>query len=227
MTELHTKHFPNESTGYRAARNTLLEEEIELRRHTERVAQMRRELPMGGKLKEDYTFDEVMNGSSKKTKLSELFAPGKNSLVIYSMMYHPNDENACPSCTSIVDGLDGAAPHIRNKINFVVITKAPIEKTLKWAAGRGWHNVRLLSSFSNTYNGDYFAENEKGNQVPILNVFTKAPDGVYHTYATELLFAPSDPGQNNRHVDTIWPIWNMFDFTPEGRGTDWYPKFKY
>jgi predicted dithiol-disulfide oxidoreductase (DUF899 family) len=227
MPELHTKRFPNESTEYRAARNTLLEEEIALRRHTERVAQMRRDLPLGGKLKEDYAFEELVNGEKRKTNLSELFSSGKPTLIIYSMMYHPNDENACPSCTSIVDGLDGSAPHIQDRVNLVIVTKAPIEKTLKWAAGRGWQNVRLLSSFSNTYNNDYFAENEKGNQQPILNVFQKTPEGIFHSHATELLFAPSDPGQDNRHVDTIWPIWNMFDFTPEGRGTNWSPRFQY
>jgi predicted dithiol-disulfide oxidoreductase (DUF899 family) len=223
---LHTKRFPNEDDNYRAARNSLLEEEIELRRHTERVAQMRRELPMGGKLKEDYVFDEVTNGEKGKTKFSSLFAPDKPTLILYSMMYHPNDENACPACTSIIDGLDGAAPHIRDRVNFVVATKAPIEKTLRWAAGRGWHNVRLLSSNANTYNTDYFAENEKGKQMPILNVFSKTPDGIYHTFGTELLYAPFDPGQHSRHVDSIWPIWNMFDLTPEGRG-DWFPKFRY
>ena len=227
MPELHTKTFPNENENYREARNKLLDEEIELRRHTERVAKMRRELPLGGKLKEDYVFDEVVDGHTKKTKLSELFADGKPSLIIYSMMYHPNDEVPCTSCSSIVDGLDGAAPHIRDRVNFVVVTKAPIEKTLKWAEGRGWCNVRLLSSFSNTYNHDYFAENDKGSQSPILNVFTKTPEGIFHTFATELLFAPSDAGQNMRHVDIIWPVWNMFDFTPEGRGTDWHPKHEY
>jgi predicted dithiol-disulfide oxidoreductase (DUF899 family) len=227
MPELHTKQFPNEDGLYRDARNKLLDEEIALRRHTERVAQMRRELPLGGKLKEDYIFEEMTSGEKRRVKLSELFASGKNTLVIYSMMYHPDDENACSSCTSIVDGLDGAAPHILDKINFVVVTKAPIEKTLQWADGRGWKNVRLLSSNSNTYNRDYFAESDKGGQMPILNVFAKTPDGIFHTYATELLFAPADPGQNHRHVDIIWPVWNMFDYTPEGRGTDWYPKFKY
>jgi predicted dithiol-disulfide oxidoreductase (DUF899 family) len=227
MPELHTKQFPNEDQKYRVARHKLLEEEIELRRHSERVAQMRRALPMGGKLKEDYVFDEVVEGELRKVKFSELFAPDKPSLIIYSMMYHPDDEFPCPSCTSIVDGLDGSTPHIRDRVNFVVVTKAPIEKTLKWAAGRGWDNVRLLSSFSNTYNKDYFGENEKGNQSPILNVFAKTLDGIFHTYATELLFVPSDPGQNMRHVDIIWPVWNMFDFTPEGRGTDWYPKLQY
>jgi predicted dithiol-disulfide oxidoreductase (DUF899 family) len=227
MSAQHTKQFPNEDQKYRTARYKLLEEEIELRRHTERVAQMRRELPMGGKLKEDYVFDEVANGEPRKVKFSELFTPGKPSLVIYSMMYHPDDEFPCPSCNSIVDGLDGSTPHIRDKVNFVVVTKAPIEKTLKWAAGRGWSNVRLLSSYANTYNRDYFGENEKGGQTPILNVFSKQPEGIFHSYATELLFAPSDPGQNMRHVDIIWPVWNVFDYTPEGRGTEWYPKLKY
>ena len=224
---LHTKHFPNESQEYRTARNTLLEEEIALRRHTERVAEMRRALPVGGKLKEDYSFEEFVNGQKRIAKLSELFDPGKDTLVVYSMMYHPDDENACPMCTSIIDGLDGAAPHIRDRINFVVITKAPIEKTTKWANGRGWQHLRLLSSFGNSYNRDYFAENEKGGQLPNLNVFTKTPEGIFHRYATELLFGGADPGQNERHVDTIWPIWNMFDLTPEGRGTDWYPQFRY
>jgi predicted dithiol-disulfide oxidoreductase (DUF899 family) len=224
---LHTKQFPNEDQKYRTARHKLLEEEIELRRHTERVAQMRRELPMGGKLKEDYVFDEVEHGQPGKVKFSGLFAPGKPSLIIYSMMYHPDDEFPCASCNSIVDGLDGSTPHIRDRVNFVIVTKAPIEKTLKWSAGRGWSNVRLLSSFSNTYNRDYFGENEKGGQTPILNVFQRSPEGIFHTYATELLFAPSDPGQHMRHVDVIWPVWNMFDYTHEGRGTDWQPKLEY
>ncbi len=227
MAELHTKHFPNESLEYRDARNTLLEEEIALRRHIERVAQMRRELPLGGKVNEDYTFEEVVNGEKRETKLSELFNAGKPSLIIYSMMYHPNDELPCPSCNSIVDGIDGSTPHIRERINFVVVTKAPIEKTLMWAAGRAWHNVRLLSSFANSYNRDYYGENEKGNQTPILNVFSKTPDGIFHTYATELLFAPADPGQHMRHVDAIWPVWSMLDYTREGRGAGWSPKLKY
>ena len=224
---LHDKQFPNESSEYRNARNTLLQEEIELRRHTERVAEMRRELPVGGKLKDDYVFEEAVNGTKKKTKFSELFELGKDTLVIYSMMYHPDDDTPCHMCNSIVDSLDGAATHIRDKINFVVITKAPIEKTLEWAAGRGWHNVRILSSFGNSYNADYFGEDENGDQTPMLNVFSKTPDGIFHRFATEMMFAPADPGQDMRHVDTIWPIWNMFDLTPEGRGTKWSPKFRY
>jgi predicted dithiol-disulfide oxidoreductase (DUF899 family) len=224
---LHTKRFPNESAEYRDARDQLLQEEIELRRHIERVAQQRRALPLGGKLKEDYIFDEMVNGKPEKVKFSGLFAKDKPTLVVYSMMYHPDDEKACPSCTSILDGVDGSTPHIRDRVNFVVATKAPIEKAMKWAEYREWRNLRILSSFNNSYNHDYFAENEKGGQIPAMNVFSKKSDGIYHTYSTELLYAPSDPGQNNRHVDHIWPVWNVFDMTPEGRGTDWYPTYEY
>src|SRR5438046_8251434 len=120
---------------------------------------------ISGNLKEDYVFEEVANDTPRKTKFSDLFDPGKQSLIIYSMMYHPEDENACPSCTSILDGLDGSAPHVRDRVNFVVVTKAPIEKTLRWASGRGWSNLRLLSSSDNTYNHDYFAETEDGKQI--------------------------------------------------------------
>jgi predicted dithiol-disulfide oxidoreductase (DUF899 family) len=224
---LHDKHFPNESSEYRDARDQLLHEEIELRRQYERVAQHRRELPLGGKLKEDYFFEELAHGETAKVKFSQLFEEDKPSLVVYSMMYHPNDEKACPSCTSILDGVDGSTPHIRDRVNFVVVTKAPIEKAMKWAAYRGWKSLRILSSFNNTYNHDYFAETENGAQIPAANVFSKKPDGIYHTYSTELLYAPADPGQNHRHVDHLWPVWNMLDMTPEGRGADWYPKHEY
>ena len=225
--ELHTKHFPNESSEYRAARNELLEAEIALRRQTEAVAAMRRALPQGGKLRKDYEFKEIVNGKTNTTKFSELFNEGKGSLVIYSFMYAPNDEKPCPMCNSIIDGLNGSAPHIRDRINFVVVSKAPLDKLMAWAKYRGWHNVRLLSSNENTYNHDYFGENDKGGQEPALNVFRKESDGIYHSFCTELMFAPSDPGQNMRHVDSIWPIWNMFDFTVDGRGEKWKPKFEY
>ena len=227
MSNLHNKTFPGETSEYRVARNELLAAEIALRRQTEAVAQMRRELPQGGMVAQDYVFDEIVNGKPVKTRMSELFKPGKNTLAIYSMMYAPKDEKACPACTSIIDGVDGAAPHIVDRINFVIVSKAPLEKLLAWAKYRGWRNVRLLSSFSNTYNHDYFAENDKGGQLPALNIFQKTPEGIFHFYSTELLYAPSDAGQNARHVDMIWPVWNVFDLTPEGRGKDWFPKFEY
>lgn len=232
MSKFHNIQFPGESKKYRAAREKLLAKEMELRRHLEAVASLRRKLPKGGKLKEDYIFEEgapnlLDKRTVSKTKFSNFFESGKKSLVIYSFMYEPDATVPCPLCTSILDGLNGASPHIRDRVNFVVVAKAPIQKIRDWARKRGWKNLRLLSSEKNTYNRDYFAENERWGQMPALNVFEKTKQGIYHFYNTELLYAPSEKGQDPRHVDLIWPIWNMFDFTPEGRGEDWYPKFSY
>jgi len=87
---------------------------------------------------------------------------------------------------------------------------------------RCWRNLRLMSSADTTYNADYLAETADGAQMPALNVFSRRGGKVRHFYMTELLYVPAEPGQNSRHVDPIWPLWNLLDFTPEGRGTEWY-----
>ncbi len=228
MKNFHDKKFPNESDSYREARNELLEAEMNLRRQTEEVADLRRKLPQGGKVKEDYVFEEMdASGNIKQVKLSELFAPGKDSLIIYSFMFSDENEKPCTSCNSIADGLDGMVFHAEQRVNIAIVAKASINRFNDWAKSRGWKNLHLLSSSANTYNRDYFGENEKGNQWPMLNVFRKTGDGICHFYATELLFAPADMGQESRHVDSIWPIWNLFDLIPEGRGIDWNPKHSY
>ena len=228
MSTLHEKHFPNESAEYRDARNKVLEEEIKLRKHVEEVAAMRRSLPLGGKVSEDYVFEELdENGKIIKTKLSEVFKPGKDTLVAYSFMFGPDAKEACSSCTSIIDGINGMVFHVNDRINFVCIAKSDPEKIAGWMKKRGWKNIRFLSSNKNSYNLDYFGENGKGNQMPHLNVFKKTADGIFHTYGSELMFMPPEPGQNERDIDSIWPLWNIFDLTPEGRGTDWYPKNSY
>jgi predicted dithiol-disulfide oxidoreductase (DUF899 family) len=224
--------FPNESPEYRSSRDLLLQKEIELRRQIEDVAALRRTLPLGGKVKEDYVFEEggpdLDDGETKRqVRLSELFQPGKDTLILYSYMYGPAMRQPCTSCTSILDGLNGTAPHATQRVNFAVVAKSPIERIRAVARERGWRNHRLLSSAQNSYNTDYHGEDAKGSQLPALNVFVRRPDGIYHIYNTELLYAPSEPGEDGRHVDLVWPLWNLFDYTPEGRGTDWYPKLAY
>jgi len=123
--------------------------------------------------------------------------------------------------------LNGTAKHATQRINLTVVAKSPLQRIRAVARERGWHNLRLLSSHGNTYNQDYFGENEKEDQRPSLNVFVRRDGKIHHFYHTELLFAPKEPGQDGRHVDMIWPLWSLFDFTPEGRGKDWYPKLKY
>ncbi len=232
MVSAQTKRFPGESAQYRAARNELLAAEIELRRHLEEVAALRRKLPLGGALTQDYEFEEGgsdLNDVStvRKVKFSQLFERPEASLVVYSFMYGPKMPQACPSCTSILDSLNGTAPHACQRINLVVVAKSPIERIRSHARERGWRNLRLLSSAANSYNRDYYGEDDSGAQWPALNVFARQGDQIRHCYCTELLFAPADKGQDARHVDLIWPLWNLFDFTPEGRGTNWHPKLRY
>lgn len=233
MSELlHDHRFPGESAAYRTARNELLQAEINLRRNIEEVAALRRTLPLGGKIPQDYVFDEGLAdlnapALAHQTRLSELFAPGKDTLALYSYMYGPAMAEPCVSCTSILDSLNGTSPHVSQRINFAVVAKSPLERIRTVARERSWRNLRLLSSANNTYNQDYFGEDSKGDQRPSLNIFVRRGGAIHHFFHTELMFVPSGPGQDPRHVDMIWPLWNLFDFTPEGRGKDWYPRLSY
>ena len=219
---LHDTRFPNESAAYPAARDEVLRAEIALRRQTEEVAAMRRKLPLGGAVPVDYEF---VDAQDRRVRLSELFARDA-PLVVYSFMYGPEMKTACPSCTSILDSLDAEAPHVAQRVNLAVVARSPIERILAHARERSWRNLRLLSSAQNSYNRDYHGEDAKGAQTPALNVFVRRGGAVHHTYCTELMFARREPGQDPRHVDAIWPLWNVLDYTPEGRG-DFYPALSY
>jgi predicted dithiol-disulfide oxidoreductase (DUF899 family) len=238
--------FPGESAEYRAARDRLLEQEIELRRAMEAVAAARRRLPPGGVVPEDYVFQgRGAEGAPTEIRLSELFAPGKDSLVIYSMMFprDPGDERPgpeagqmallplaegpCPSCTALLDQLDGAAEHASQLINLAVVGKSQLSRILTFAEERRWRRLRFLSSAANTYNRDYLAETAEGHQRPILNVFHRDGVTIRHFWGSELFYAPTEPGQDPRHVGTLEPVWNLFDLTPEGRPTDWDEQLNY
>src|SRR6266498_584966 len=188
--------FPGESADYRAARVRLLDKEIELRRATEAVAAARRALPPGGVVPQDYVFQrEGAGGAPTDVRLSELFAPGRDALVIYNFMFprDPGDqrpgpqagqtallplaEGPCPSCTAFLDQLHGAAA--------------------------------------------------EGSQRPMLNVFHRDGETIRHFWGSELFYAPTDPGQDPRHVGTLEPLWNLFDLTPQGRPTNWDEQLRY
>jgi predicted dithiol-disulfide oxidoreductase (DUF899 family) len=232
----HDIRFPGESDEYRRERDRLLEAETDLRRAIERVAAQRRALPPGGAVADDYVFEAADGGG--ELRFSELFAPDKDTLVVYSFMFPrysgdtrpgpavgetaklPLEETPCPSCTSILDSLDGAAHHLARRINLAVVAKSEPERIRAFAQDRGWRRLRLLSSRHNAYNRDYHAETPDGSQLPILNVFRRDGEQIRHAWATELLFAPRDEGMEPRHVDSIWPLWNVLDMTPAGRGSD-------
>jgi predicted dithiol-disulfide oxidoreductase (DUF899 family) len=138
-----------------------------------------------------------------------------------------DEDLPCPSCTQFLDSLDGAALHAAERVNLAVVAKAALPRILAHAEDRGWRRLRLLSSGASTYNRDYFGETAGGSQLPMLNVFRRDGETIRHFWGSELLFAPSEPGQDPRPSDTIDPLWGLFDFTPEGRGTDWYPRLSY
>lgn len=232
--------FPGESGEYRRAREQLLEAEDALRRMNERVAAQRRALPAGGLVPEDYVFESAADGS--EVRFSQLFAPGKNSLVIYNMMFPrwaddpragapggktaelPLVEQPCPSCTSVVDGLEGAAFHLAERINLVVVAKADADRLGTYARERDWRNIRLVSSKHNTFNRDYHAETSDGVQIPLLHVFTKDEDGIHHRWTSEQVFVRGDSSA----MDAIWPIFGALDLTPQGRGDlAAYPSLQY
>jgi predicted dithiol-disulfide oxidoreductase (DUF899 family) len=238
--------IPGESAEYRAARNELLAKEIELRRQMEAVAAERRNLPPGGEVPEDYVFQgEGADGQPADVRFSDLFAPGKDSLAIYSFMFprDPEDdrpgpvreqqtaqlplaETPCPSCVGLLDQLDGMVEHASQHVNFAVVARAPLDRLLTWKGERGWRGLRLLSSEDNTYNPDYFAETAEGAQRPMLNVFHRDGETIRHFWASELFYGPWDPGQDPRHVGTLEPLWNLFDLTPEGR-PNWDEQLNY
>jgi len=238
--------FPGESSEYRVARDQLLEREVELRRAMELVAEARRALPPGGVVPTDYVFQGAgPDGNPHDVRLSELFRDEKSSLVIYSFMFprDPEDttpgpttgetallplaEGPCPTCTAFLDQLDGAAEHAGQHINLAVVAKAPLPRILTFAKERGWSRLLLLSSADNTFNRDYHAETAAGHQRPMLTVFHQDGDVIRHFWSSELLYAPPDPGQEQRHVGTLEPLWNLFDLTPEGRPDDWVEQLAY
>jgi predicted dithiol-disulfide oxidoreductase (DUF899 family) len=231
---LHSLRFPGETDEYRRARDELLEREIELRRQIEAVAAQRRSLPLGGEVPTDYGFEESTADpdGTRTVRLSQLFEDGKDTLLLYSHMFIPGEaglplEVACPSCTSIIDALDGEAPHISQRVSLAVAAKVPIHQFREHARSRGWRSLRLLSSANTTYNHDYHTEAPDNRQDPMATVFVRRDGKIHHFWSSELYFAPTDPGQHPRHVDFMWPLWSVLDRTPEGRGSDWVPRLQY
>ncbi len=213
-------HYPNESAEYRAARNQLLSEEIELRRHVERVAAQRRALPPGGEIPRDFELDS----ETGPVHLSNLFG-AKDTLLIYSMMYGPQRKAPCPSCTSFLSSWNGVAVNLRERVAIAVTARSPIERLIDYKKQRGFANLPFASDSSGEYTRTYV--NAEDADVPGFSVFSRRDGTVRHFYSGELSGAMADPGQDPRGAPDMDPLWLMLDLTPEGRGTDWYPKLNY
>jgi predicted dithiol-disulfide oxidoreductase (DUF899 family) len=217
------RRFPGESPAYRDARLSLLAEEIELRRHIERVAAQRRALPPGGEVPQDYVFQ----GPQGAVLLSELFGD-HDSLVVYNWMFGPQRERPCPMCTSLLSALDGEMPDILQRTAFVVVARSPISRMTAFAIERGWRYLHLLSSGGNSFNKDYLDEDPKGTEdLAGLTVFKREGATIRHFWSEEMGMETADPGQDPRGAPDPMPLWTILDMTPQGRGSDWWPSLSY
>ena len=234
--------FPNESAQYREARNALLDAEIALRRQIEAVAEMRRALPPGGEVPEDFVFERIgANYRPEQVRLSELFGEFP-SIMLYSFMFGPERDEPCPGCTHLLDCAEGAARHLPYRAPMYVVSRSPIARLEAWAHQRGWDHLRMLSTAGNSYNDRYYGNTaaltpemravrqytpDEYWDEPMLNVFRKDGDTIRHFWGSEMVFGPEDPGQDHRGLDFFDSLWGLLDTTPEGRGKDYFPKVKY
>ena len=215
--------FPNESEEYRQARTALLAEEIELRRHIERVAEQRRKLPPGGEVTTgNYRFKDTLGVRN----FSELF-DGKQTLAIYSFMYGPERERPCPMCTSLLGSWDGVAPDVEQRIALAIVGRSPLSRLTDFAKERGWRHLKFYSDLNDQYSYDYKALTDKGEDVAAFHVFTHRDGVIRHFWGAEMTMETADPGQDPRGAPDLMPLWTILDCTPEGRGRDWYPKLSY
>jgi predicted dithiol-disulfide oxidoreductase (DUF899 family) len=220
LVATNTAHYPSESAQYRAARNELLVEEIELRRQLERVAAQRRMLPPGGESPQDFE----LASEAGPTRFSSLFGD-KDTLLVYSLMYGPQRKAPCPMCTSFLSAWNGTAANLRQRVAIAVTARSPIERLIEFKNQRGFTNLPFVSDGSGEYTRTYV--NAEDADVPGFSVFRRRDGSIRHFYSGEMSGAMADPGQDPRGAPDFDPLWLMLDLTPEGRGTDWYPKLQY
>lgn len=214
--------FPNESDAYRKHRKELLAAEVALRTQVEEVAALRRALPNGGELAQDYTFHRL---DGAPMQVSDLFTNGHDTLAIYSLMYRDDAKAPCPMCAAFLDALNAQVQHVRQNMNIAVVAAATLPKLAALVEDRGWHDLPIYSAAGTTYQSDYNAETPDGAQLPIMNIFERKQGLIRHFWGSEMFFTPTE-GTHPRHVDALWPLWNVFDLTRNGRG-DFMPRLSY
>ena len=215
--------FAGESSAYAEARQNLLAEEIEFRRNMTRLAEQRQELPDGPVIEKDYRFKDA-NGA--ELGLADLFGE-HDTLVTYFWMYGPERERPCPMCTNWLGGVNGNAADIRQRVALKILGRSPVDRQLAFAAERDWHDLEFVQTVGDDYARDLGLLNADGSENPSLAVYEREDDEVRLFYAAEMPFEAADPGQDPRSAPDIAPLWSILDLTPDGRGSDWYPKLSY
>jgi predicted dithiol-disulfide oxidoreductase (DUF899 family) len=215
--------FPGESEEYLRAREALLAEEIEFRRHMTRLTEQRRALPPGPVIEKNYRFKDA-NG----VELGILDLFGKHdALVTYFWMFGPQRERPCPMCTNLLGAVNGNTADIKQRVAFKVLGRSPVPRQIAFAQERGWHELDFLQTIGDDYAKDIGALKSDGSEWAAIIVFKRDGDKVRLFWAGEMMPEMADPGQDPRNAPDIASLWSILDLTPDGRGKDWYPKLRY
>jgi predicted dithiol-disulfide oxidoreductase (DUF899 family) len=215
--------FPGASAAYDDARRALLAEEIEFRRHMTRLTEQRRALPPGPVITKDYRFKDEQ---AFDVGLLDLFGD-KQTLVTYFWMYGPQRERPCPMCTNWLGAVHGNAADIKQRVALKILGRSPVERQYAFAWERGWSELNFIQTVGNDYANDLGLLNADGSESPALVVYQRDGDQVRLFWASQMTQDMADPGQDPRDAPDVASLWSILDLTPEGRGTDWYPKLQY
>ncbi|MFI6767423.1 DUF899 family protein [Streptomyces sp. NPDC050355] len=222
-------HLTGESAEYLGAREELRQAEIELMRHRERVADLRRRLPLGPVV-DDYVFEEgpadlgAGDAPTRTVRLGELFTRPGRDLVVYHLMYGKQQTEPCPMCTMWCDGFNGVARHVAQNVDLAIVAAADLPTLRAHARNRKWTDLRLLSAGAGTFKYDLGSEDAEGNQDSTVSVFTRDDDGsVRHFYSVHPRMSDDI---DQRGIDLLSPVWHLLDLTRKGRG-DWFAELGY
>ncbi|MDO9358710.1 MAG: DUF899 family protein [Polaromonas sp.] len=215
--------FPGASAEYDAAREALLAEEIEFRRHSTRLVEQRRALPPGPVITKNYRFKDEQG---MEVGLLDLFGD-KDTLVTYFWMYGPQRERPCPMCTNLLGSVNGNAADIKQRVALKILGRSSVERQFAFAQERGWRDLNFVQTVGDDYASDLGILMSDGSEYPALIVFKRDGDKVRLFWASEMTKEMADPGQDPRDSPDLGVLWSVLDLTPAGRGTDWYPKLNY
>lgn len=223
LAKLRRPPFPGESEAYANARQKLLAEEIEFRRHMTRLCEQRRELPPGPVIEKNYRFKRA-DGS--EVGLRDLFGR-HDTLISYFWMYGPQRERPCPMCTNFLGAVNGNAMDVEQRAALKVFGRSPVARQRAFAAERGWQHLDFVQTVGDEYAKDLGILTDDGSEFAAIVVFQRDGERVRLFYAAEMPPAAADPGQDPRTAPDIASLWSLLDLTPEGRAADWYPRLSY
>ncbi|MET0333001.1 MAG: DUF899 family protein [Rhizobacter sp.] len=223
LAKLAKTPFPGASADYDAARQALLQEEIEFRRHATRLVDQRRALPPGPVITKNYRFKDEQ---AFEVGLLDLFGD-KDTLVTYFWMFGPQRERPCPMCTNWIGSVNGNAADIKQRVALKILGRSPVERQYAFAQERGWRDINFVQTIGDDYAKDLGLLQPDGSEYPALTVYKRDGDKVRLFWASEMTKEMADPGQDPRDSPDIASLWAILDITPGGRPPDWYPKLQY